>query len=280
MSRNNTCLLQAFSRDSNVVRDDPDLQLPAGLSGHTRLLQIEDRKFIIRSPLSATPMPGIDRRREFRLLRHLHNSACAPAAYLYQQGALLLEWLPGSVLSDKQFNAQMPVLSDALASLHRYPLSGYNLSLTALLEQYWLLSAPSRRHFRWFHAWRRCLRHGEPHPLRVGLLHMDIQPGNIVMAHGMMRFIDWEYAGNGDIALELAAVIEANNISCEARHQLVSCYAAAQNLLVSRLQQQIERWIPWVKLLSACWYELRWQQGGDVSMRTLADKAWERLITV
>jgi aminoglycoside phosphotransferase (APT) family kinase protein len=35
---------------------------------------------------------------------------------------------------------------------------------------------------------------------------MDVHAGNIVHTKAGLRLIDWEYAGDGDIALELAAV--------------------------------------------------------------------------
>jgi thiamine kinase-like enzyme len=35
---------------------------------------------------------------------------------------------------------------------------------------------------------------------------MDVHAGNIVHTEAGLRLIDWEYAGDGDIALELAAV--------------------------------------------------------------------------
>ncbi|WP_257896521.1 phosphotransferase, partial [Enterobacter chuandaensis] len=47
---------------------------------------------------------------------------------------------------------------------------------------------------------------GEPQPIRLSPLHMDVHAGNIVHTPEGGRLIDWEYAGDGDVALELAAV--------------------------------------------------------------------------
>jgi thiamine kinase len=52
---------------------------------------------------------------------------------------------------------------------------------------------------------KRLRKAGEPQPLRLAPLHMDVHAGNIVHTAGL-RLIDWEYAGDGDVALELAAV--------------------------------------------------------------------------
>jgi thiamine kinase len=33
---------------------------------------------------------------------------------------------------------------------------------------------------------------------------------------------------------------------------------------VARLQAQVQRWLPWVDYLMLLWFEVRWQQSGDV----------------
>ncbi len=58
--------------------------------------------------------------------------------------------------------------------------------------------------------------------MRLAPLHMDVHAGNIVHTAGGLRLIDWEYAGDGDIALELAAVWMPDN---QQRHQLIEAYA-------------------------------------------------------
>ena len=42
-------------------------------------------------------------------------------------------------------------------------------------------------------------------PLRLALLHMDIHGGNVIRHRDSLQLIDWEYASDGDVALELAA---------------------------------------------------------------------------
>ena len=37
---------------------------------------------------------------------------------------------------------------------------------------------------------------------------MDVHAGNIVHGEAGLRLIDWEYAGDGDVALELAAGVD------------------------------------------------------------------------
>lgn len=54
---------------------------------------------------------------------------------------------------------------------------------------------------------------------------MDVHGDNIVLTSAGLKLIDWEYAGDGDIALELAAVW----VEDERQHrQLADAYARAR----------------------------------------------------
>ncbi|GDX06734.1 hypothetical protein BSPA111_29470 [Buttiauxella sp. A111] len=117
-------------------------------------------------------------------------------------------------------------------------------------------------------------KQGEPKPLRLAALHMDIHAGNLVYQEQSIQLIDWEYAGDGDVALELAAIVTGNNIDSES---LIRTYAQMSHIQVDELSRQVRRWRPWVILLMASWYECRWQQTQDRTFLTLADEAWCRL---
>jgi thiamine kinase len=72
-----------------------------------------------------------------------------------------------------------------------------------LLEQYWQQASPARR--TRLAQLKRLRKAGEPQPLRLAPLHMDVHAATSSTRRGR-RLIDWEYAGDGDVALELAAV--------------------------------------------------------------------------
>jgi len=249
----------------------------AGLTGLTTKIERENSTLLARYQRKAQPIPGVDRRREYRILRKLTASNLAPAVYGYADNWLLLGWQPGAALSEKAFLAALPRVAHSLASLHRQAPTGYPLQMQKLLEQYWQLSQPERRHCGWLRALRRLQRKGEPKPLRYALLHMDVHPGNIVQCDGRLRLIDWEYASDGDVALELAAVIAGNGLDKENSLALINHYAALQHIDASLLLRQIARWQPWLALLMASWYELRWQQSGEKTFFTLAAQAWQRV---
>lgn len=117
---------------------------------------------------------------------------------------------------------------------------------------------------------------GEPQALRLAPLHMDVHAGNIVHTTAGEKLIDWEYAGDGDVALELAAVWMPDEAS---REQLITAYARNANINSLTLARQVARWRPWVLMLMAGWFEMRLQQTGDKQFIALANDAWRQLQT-
>lgn len=112
--------------------------------------------------------------------------------------------------------------------------------------------------------------------MRLAPLHMDIHAGNIVHTAAGERLIDWEYAGDGDVALELAAVWTPDKA---ARDALIAAYAEQAQMDTRTLARQVNRWRPWVLMLMAGWFEVRFAQTGDKQFITLADDAWRQLNT-
>lgn len=248
-----------------------------GLTGLTAKVELERATLLARHQRQDNPVPGVDRQREYRILRKLSGCHLAPAACGYADNWLLLGWQPGEALSEEAFPGALDAVIGELARLHQQPLSGYPLQLQKLLERYWQLSRPARRHYGWLRALQRLQRRGEPKPLRRALLHMDVHPGNLIRQQNSLRLIDWEYASDGDVALELAALVAGNALDAEQQRALTERYAALQRLDAARLRQQMARWQPWLTLLAASWYELRWQQSGEQTFYTLAAQAWQRV---
>ncbi|MFG1172960.1 thiamine kinase [Erwiniaceae bacterium CAU 1747] len=248
-----------------------------GLSGNSMKVSLPDRTLLARRSAGVWQMPGVNRQREYRILRKLSASGLAPAVYGRSCHWLLMEWLPGEVLSAAEFERALEPLSDIITELHRQPLTGYRLQLMPLLMSYWQRSQPSGRNLTWLRALKRLRHRGEPRPLRLAVLHMDIHSGNLVGTDNRLRLIDWEYAGDGDIALELASLIDMNGLNEAQQQRLIAACALRHNIDSGRLSRQIQRWRPWLLLLATSWFELRWQQTGENHFGTLAAAGWQRL---
>lgn len=245
-----------------------------GLTGLSGKVVCGQQQWLARR-IPQQPIPFISRRREWHLLRGLTASGLVPRALAINHRWLLLEWLPGDPLPEAEFLARQTELLALLTRLHHQPLSGYRLRLLPLLQHYW--QQCRERHPRWLRRLRRLTRQGEPAPLRLGLLHMDIHAGNLLVQPAGLRLIDWEYAADGDVALELAAIISGNGLNQAQSAALLTEYAAVNQLDPDILQRQVRRWQPWLRLLMASWYQLRWEQSGDPALHQLAIAAWRQI---
>ncbi|WP_286876542.1 MULTISPECIES: phosphotransferase, partial [Pantoea] len=128
------------------------------------------------------------------------------------------------------------------------------------------------RHWRWLARLQRLQRQGEPRPLRLAPLHMDVHPGNVIATPAGLRLIDWEYAADGDVALELAAICAWAPAQAAAWTEE---YAARTHMDAAVLARQIARWQPWLQLLMASWYQLRAEQSGEATLQQLAQTSWQ-----
>ncbi|MDZ7278734.1 thiamine kinase [Pantoea eucrina] len=242
-----------------------------GLSGGSVRVEQADRTLLARRA-PAQPIPFVDRQREYRVLRKMRGAALGPAPLAWRAPWLLQTWLPGDTLTPTQFTAQRAAVLTLVRKLHQQPLTGYRLHLGPLLLQYWQLC--KGRHWRWQRQLGRLLAQGEPPPLRLAPLHMDIHPGNLIATPDGLRLIDWEYAADGDIALEVAALCAAADGD---RAGWIGEYAQRANLNPTKLAQQVRRWQPWLRLLMASWYQLRAEQTQDALLQQLAQASWHDL---
>lgn len=240
-----------------------------GLSGGSLHFNLGREEYVARHQLAA-PMPGVSLSRQHRALRRL-PPGIGPRPVCLAEGWLIVEWLNGEVKSELP---SLQTLTSLLYDLHRQHCFGWRISLLQLLEHYWQNAASERRSLLWLRLLKKMKRQGEPKPLRLAPLHMDVHVGNLVNQSDGIKLIDWEYAGDGDVALELAAVALANNFDSG---RLVHAYAQLSHIPLQVLVQQVARWQPWVIMLMASWYECRWSQTQDKTFLTLADEAWSLL---
>lgn len=243
----------------------------AGLTGQSQAIECAQGKFIAR-PAPQPAIPFVDRQREYRLLNRLHAGGLTAKPLAGDRYGLLLAWQQGEAMKPEAFSLHVPQIVALLRHLHQQPLTGYRLKLLPLLWQYW--QRCRQRNLPWLQALQRLTRIGEPSPLRLAPLHMDVHAGNIIVAHEGLHLIDWEYAADGDIALELAAVCAADPTQ---QLRWLTTYAQAAQLPCAQLQRQVNHWQPWLRLLMASWYQLRAEQSGEKALQQMARESWEQI---
>lgn len=264
-----------LSREAVLARYFPCYRLAAlpacaGLSGASCvIIGPRDKRLVLRQHHDASAAE-YHFRRQYRALRSL-PADLAPQPIAYLAGWMAIEYLQGEVAP------ALPAVSDLaglLVRLHRQRRFGWRVALLSLLEHYWQRCDPARRFPHWLRWLKRLRKQGEPRPLRLAPLHMDVHAGNIINSSGGLRLIDWEYAGDGDIALELAGVWMPDELQ---RQALVGEYAVRANISPALLAKHVRRWRPWMLMLAAGWYEYRWVQTGGRQFIALADDSWRQL---
>ncbi|WP_145543640.1 thiamine kinase [Yersinia frederiksenii] len=210
---------------------------------------------------------GVNRRQERKLLQHVAGSGLSPVIIAANQRWLVVNWLEGDVVTNKQFielsnNGQLAQLT---ARLHHLPASGYRLDLRGQLIRYGRLIDAKRRSPDWWRLQHDFIRQPQPQPVKLAPLHMDIHPGNLLMTPTGLKLIDWEYAADGDIALDIAALFGGNQWSMSQQQTFLQHYSHSEQGYhdIARLSRQIQRWLPWIDYLMLMWFEVRWQQTGN-----------------
>ncbi|MEE4484226.1 phosphotransferase [Serratia ficaria] len=207
---------------------------------------------------------GVCRRREARLLRRC-GEGLGPRVLAQNNQWIILEWLMGDAVTNDAFAAlnQRGELAAMAAALHRRPLSGYPVDLPRQFAAYWQRVDRRRLTPAWLRWQRHFLQAEPPAPLQLAPLHMDIHPGNLIASAQGLRLIDWEYAADGDVALDIAALFRGNGWSFAQQQLFLRHYARRGYPDAGRLHAQVRRWLPWVDYLMLMWFEVRWCQSGD-----------------
>ncbi|WP_220665168.1 phosphotransferase [Sodalis sp. CWE] len=260
-----------FLKRTRILKCEP----VQGLTNDSWRLRGIKNDLLIRSTNKHKIQLGINRHREFRLLRSLNDTNLAPRPRANNAGLLLLDWIYGESIKELDWQSITIVskLATALASLHQRRCCGYPINLLERYIHYWQNSDPSRRSPAWLKLQHHFLNQNQPKVLRRAFLHMDVHRKNVLKKKsGSLVLIDWEYAGDGDIALELSMFFCNNNFSTEARECFLRGYTKKlHGIEFNKLSQQIKKWTPWVKYLILLWYEVRWQQTKNPNFIVMAE---------
>lgn len=246
-----------------------------GLTGNSWRLRGVDFDILARNASKEKVQLGVDIRREFRVLCYLWRFsgglAQRPLAIIH--GWLFVEWLPGVILNNVRWQQVLAdgSLAAKLAKLHQLRhCCGYTLDLKASFIRYWQHIDPARKTPTLLKLQRFFLQRSQPTALRKALLHMDVHCANLLISDSdVLMLIDWEYAGNGDIALELALLFY--ELNSPTKEKFITAYLQNMpGLSYYCLRSSITAWEPWVSYLRLMWYETRWYQTGNCSFLNLA----------
>nr|WP_255557325.1 phosphotransferase [Sodalis sp. dw_96] len=253
----------------------------SGLTGENWRIRAAELDWLARQATPHKRMLGADNKREYRILRQLFASGLSPRPVALIPLGLVVDWTAGESLSAEQWHDCLlnGALARRLGQLHRLPRYGYPLTLHRRYETYWQFTDPGRRSPAWLRLHQRFMARKTPRPLKVVPLHMDVHAGNLIRdRQGEIRLIDWEYAADGDFALELAAIFRGNDLSDSQRAVFLDAYLAGTGgFPLAAVVGQISAWLPWVDYLMLMWYEVRWYQTRQRQFLQFAGSSRQRL---
>ncbi|UAY94843.1 phosphotransferase [Dickeya dadantii] len=250
------------------------LQPVSGLSHQSWRIHSPAGLWLARGETPQGRQLGTSRQREFHVLRQLAGQSLAPHPVCWHDGWLLVEWLAGEPADARQFAQSLAEgqLAAMLACLHHQPRYGYPLPLKRLMTQHWQHMDPARRSPRLRRAYQQVVDKPLPTPLLIAPLHLDVHPGNLLCTEAGWRLIDWEYAADGDIGLELALLFRACELDDARQQDFLQAYCRHwRHLRPASLRRQAARWQYWVDYLVLMWFEVRWRQSGETYYRQTAD---------
>ena len=212
---------------------------------------------------------GLPRRAEPDVLRAMAAAGLGPAVLAADpaRGTLLTEWLPGRAwtAADLREPANLRRAAGLLRRVHDLPPAGPAfdrvLDLPAAIDRYAALGGPraagpgqaAREQLA------RCLA-TEAGPDAAGLrqrpdlhlCHGDPTPGNFIAGpDGDLRLIDWEYAGRGPPAFDLAGLAVGAALDPAGDDLLLAAYAGRQPGAGDRARHRA--WKAFCQALGALW---------------------------
>ena len=217
--------------------------VPGGLSNYAWCVTVSGSEFFVRLARGRDDMPGVDRINERRVLELTAAAGLSPTVLRCDPARRLLvtRWVeapaPGRGLRGP---GELAVVARTLALLHALPARS-DLRTVDFATQARALErtlAPARDaaaalRTRADEVFARL----QSQPVSPVLCHHDLHPLNLLWSRtGRLWLVDWEYAGLGDPAIDLASFASQHGLDAGRRTRLAEVYRAAGGRLeASRL---------------------------------------------
>jgi aminoglycoside phosphotransferase (APT) family kinase protein len=216
--------------------------LPAGVANRALRLRDARHDLVLRIAGRASAALGASRDSECAMQALAAGAGLAPAIVLAwpEQGLLVTQFVPGRPLSRAEMRdpGVTARVGAWIARLHALPLPpglpvvDFGARAAAYLEtaQARSPSAESAELAR-----RLAARRAQLAPARPVACHHDLHHRNFIDDAGRLRVVDWEYAGPGDAAADLAACIGYHDLGPAQIDALLAGYGTDHAPLRARL---------------------------------------------
>ena len=206
--------------------------LGGGITNHNLKVTLSGgRAFVLRITGRDTERLGIDRRVE-------HDASLAASAvgvgpevvdFVQPEGYLVTKFIEGSVVPVEQMRDPETIrrVATALRAVHNGPALARRFDPFQIVEEYRSTAfargaAVPEAYARARQVARRIAAARGPVPERP--CHNDLLNANFIDDGTLIRIVDWEYAGNGDVFFDLANFSVNNQLDDESRRLLLGAY--------------------------------------------------------
>ena len=253
-----------------------------GLGGGTFRIQYAEIDWIARYYGIEKTALFVRARKEYAILKQLSGSGFSPQIVTRYGEWFFLHHLHGEHLSHQQlFSTYLQPLAQNIAALHQKKPFGYPLDLWHELSVYWYGIDKKRLSPKWLALQRDFLRQPRLNLIKYAPAHMDLHPANILLSDSGIKFIDWEYAADIDVADSLMTFFASNQLNIEQQTQFLHYYCSyhpchlqsKEGMIysVEQLRKQIISREPFIFYMMLMWYEVRWQQTKDESFLIMSE---------
>ena len=235
-------------------------RVPGGLSNYAWCVTVSGSEFFVRLARGRGDMPGVDRVSEQRVLELTADAGLTPTVVRCDpvRRLLVTTWIdapePGRGLRGP---GELSVVSRTLASLHALParsdLRTVDFATQARELERTLAPACGAAAALLTRA-DEVFARLQAQRVSPVLCHHDLHPLNLLWSRtGRLWLVDWEYAGLGDPAIDLASFASQHGLHARRRTRLAEAYVAAGGRLEAP-RLDLARWaFDYVQWL---WYRL------------------------
>jgi thiamine kinase-like enzyme len=227
-------LAEAISRVPlwHGARDLRTVPLGGGITNQNWRVDVGDQSYVLRIGGENTELLGIDRRSERAANEAAARIGLAPEVvyFIEPEGYLVTRFVPGRPLPRDEIKTPGNIrrVADALRRFHALPPIPGVFSPFRTIANYAEIARRYRvvfpGNFDWLIARIREIEAAlvqdpfAPHPCHNDLLNENF------LDDGAIRILDWEYAGMGDVAFDLANFAVHHGFTDEQDRYLLGCY--------------------------------------------------------
>lgn len=221
--------------------------LPAGRSNVSLKINFEGQTAVFRINRE---LPAVDRAAEIRILARLTGHDWAPVVLFADPDLGLVTGWHESVCEAGSEQAGIAEVSRILEQLHAQRCTHPELALLHRIDQYVSAADGDWQSRHPISPLLESLTNQGIDLAEQTLLHMDLNPDNLIRTCSGVKLIDFEYAGGGHPLMDLASLCLNHRFGPEQQRRVLSCYDAPAHWRTA---------LPEALALTA-WLNAAWQQ--------------------